>query len=242
MRKLLFILKVPCLVAALFIAGCGDVEWFPQYVRQPTTPDRFSFPSKTGTAVSSAITSDPITVSGLTADSSPISISGSVSSDSKYSINSGTATSSSGTVKNGDKVTVTHTSSSSLGAATTSTLRIGDVNATFISTTTLVNTPVFTTPVAVGNYMQAQATIISFDGTVGTHVISIKDSLNSGDALYSISDANLNATTFTNLTQTVPILNMRIIFVRNLLSTVLTPATTTLTIDGVDYPVNLTPP
>ena len=224
------------------MAGCGDVEWFPEFERLPTTPDRFSFPSKTGTAVSTEVTSDPIAVSGLTADSSPISVTGSVGSNSKYSINSVAATASAGTVKNGDKVTVTHTSSSSLGAATTSTLSIGNVNGTFISTTQLVNTLVFTTPIQIGTSMQAQATVISFDGTIGTHVISIKDSLNSGNALYSISDASLNATTFTNVTQTVPVLNGRIIFVRNLRSTVLSPATTTLTINGVDFTVNLTPP
>jgi len=230
------------IACAVIMAGCGSVEWFPPYVRLSTTPDQFSFAAKTGTAVSTQVTSDPITVSGLTGDSSPISITGSVGSNSKYAINAGTATDAAGTVKNGDQVTVTHTSSSVLGTSTISTLSIGNVNGQFISTTQLVQVPLFTTPIQSGSFMQADATIFSFDGIVGTHAISIKDSLTSGNAAYSIADENGNITFFTNIDQIIPVLNGRRIFVRNQLATILTPATTTLTIDGVEFTVNLTPP
>jgi len=234
--------KGALITLAVVMAGCGSVDWFPEYVRLATTPDQFTFPAKTGTALSTQVTSDPITVTGLTGASSPISITGSIGSNSKYTINTEAATDAAGTVKNGDKVTVTHTSSSSLGTPTTSTVSIGNVNGKFISTTQIVATPLFTTPIQLGSVMQADATFFSFDGLAGTHVISIKDSLDSGNALYSIADDNGNATVFTNITQTVPILNGQRIFVRNQLATVLAPATTTLTIDGLDFAVNLTPP
>ena len=237
-RAILFMLHATLIIFALAMAGCGSVEWFPEYVRLPTTPDQFSFPAKTGTALSTQITSDPITVSGLVGDSSPISITGPVGSNSKFSINSAVATDAAGAVKNGDRVTVTHTSASTLGTSTQSTLSIGNVKGTFISTTKIVDIPSFTAPIQVGTFMQANATIFSFDGIAGTHVISIKDSLGSGNAQFSVSD-DFEPTGFTSAPQTIPFLNGRRIFVRNLLSTVSTPATTTLTVDGMDFIVNL---
>lgn len=229
------------LLLVLGMAGCGDVEWFPPYVRLATTPDAFSFAAKPSTELAKDVTSDPITVRGLTAATSPISITGSTVSSSKYSVNGATATSADGTVKNGDTVTVTHTSSSDPGNSTTSTLFIGAESAKFVSTTRNIADLTFSTPVPSGQYMQAYATVKSFDGVAGTHVISIKDSISSGNALYSVSD-NLEPTTFSNATQTIPFLNGRKIFVKNLAATIATPATTTLTIDGIDTVVNLTPP
>lgn len=230
----------------LTVAGCGEVDWFPDYVRLPTTPDAFSFTAKTGTEKNVSVTSDAVTVSGLTAASSPISITGSAGSNSKYTINDGTATESAGTVQNGDKVTVTHTSSTALGTSTTSTLTIGAESAQFVSTTRFVDTLTFTTPTVVGSYLQSYADITSVDGAIGTHVISIKDSSNSGAALYAVTERGVvspdSSIIFTSATQTLPLLNGKRIFVRNLATVVAIPAVTTLTIDGVDTVVSLTPP
>lgn len=250
MKRELFLpktlLRLISLLLLLTVAGCGEIDWFPEYVRLPTTPDDFSFPAKTGTAKSVEVTSDAITVSGLTAATSPISITGSAGSNSKYTINDGTATESAGTVQNGDKVTVTHTSSSVLGTSTTSTLSIGAVSAQFVSTTRFVDTLTFTTPTVVGSYLQSYADITSVDGAVGTHVVSIKDSSNSGAALYAVTERGVvnpdSSIIFTNVTQTLPLLNGKRIFVRNLATVVAIPAVTTLTIDGVDTVVSLTLP
>ena len=94
-----------------------------------TTPDAFTFTDQTGVALSSTITSNTITVSGI--DSiTPISVTGGT-----YSINGGAYTSSSGTVTNGQTVAVQHTSSGSNSTATNTTLNIGGVSDVFTSTT-----------------------------------------------------------------------------------------------------------
>jgi hypothetical protein len=223
----------------MLLTGCGSVEWFPKYERLPTTPDFFTFTSKSGVPVSSSVTSDPITVAGLTADSSPISVSGPAGSASKYAINNLAATDQPGSVKNGDKVTVTHTSSANLGTSTTSTLVIGNVSATFTGTTQLVKIPVFPgRTVAAGVLAESTGvTLVSADGIPGTHVISIKDSTNSGNAAYSLED-NAN---FTPFGQTISNLNGKVIFLRNrAAATSGATVTTTLTIDGVSADFVLT--
>ena len=167
-----------CFIMLTFaLAGCGGVDWFPAFKRLPTTPDPFPFTQKNDVARSSQITSDPITVAGLTADSSPISITGSDGSNSKYSINGAAAVDTAGTVKNGDQVTVTHTSSSGVGSETDSSLSIGNVTETFTSITVLVEIPAFTSKTGLaGQPIVSDAVIItSRDGIAGTHVISIKD-------------------------------------------------------------------
>lgn len=231
--SLMLIRKILLSAVVLAMAGCGEIEWFPQYVRSPTTPDQFSFPTKTGVAVNTSVTSDPITVSGLTGDSSPIQISGAVGSNSKYSINNGTAVDTPGTVKNTDTVTVTHTSAAAPGITTTSTLRIGDISGTFSSVTQTITAPVFASATALPGQVitSAPVTITSVDGIAGTHVISIKDDRNSNNALYSLDTESF----FTNVTQTMPNLNGRLIFLRNTASnTSGGVVTTTLTIDGVN--------
>ena len=218
-----------CLIAVLFtLSGCG-ADFFPAYKRLPTTPDPFSFTSQSAVALNAPITSNAITVSGLTGATSPISVAGPVGANSQFSVNGGAATSSATTVKNGDQVTVTQTSAATLGTSTVATLTIGNVNGTFTVTTQLVTIPSFSAPTQVGSLEQAFTTVSSLDGVVGTHVISIKDALNSINAQYSVGDVNGNPTIFTNATETVAVLNGLRIFVRNLPST-----TTTLTIDGVN--------
>lgn len=236
------------LLLALLLAGCGDVEWFPESERAPTTPDAFSFPAKTNTAKATEITSDAITVAGLTAAAS-ISVAGSQGSDSKYSINGGTPTATAGTVKNDDTVTVTHLSSSSLGTATESTLTIGGVSSKFVSTTVYLDTPTFTELRTVeyngSSYRRTFATITSVDTVTGNHVISITDSKvpPSGNAQYAVTAGTLPVTSdWSSETRTVPVLNGRRIYVRSLTATVTLPVTTTLIINGVRYDVNLAIP
>lgn len=234
------LLKTVMLLLAFAVTGCGNVEWLPEYQRLPTTPDSFSFAAVTGAEPGSQVTSAPITVSGLTGSSSPISISGPTGSDSKYSVNGGTPTSSDGTVQNGDKVTVTHTTAATLGSVTTSTLSIGSESARFISTTRYLEKPTFTlTVLQPSPYRQAMAVITSADGAFGTHVVSIKDSINSGKALYGVSETDEIPSNFFNDTRTFPFLNGRRIFVRNLATQVNAGVVTTLTIDGLDIVVNL---
>jgi hypothetical protein len=228
------------LFAFLALTACGGsgVHWLPPYKRLPTTPDPFSFTTKTGVALNTSVTSDAITVTGLTGDSSPISITGSVGSASKYAIGSATATDAAGTVKNGDQVTVTHTSANALGSSTVSTLSIGNVNGTFTSITETLQPLSFSTNVQSGGFIQTFATIVSVDSTLTPHTISIKDSIGSSSAQFALADANgIFSTNFINTPLTVVVLNNLRIYVRNLPSA--TSVVTTLTVDGTPFTVNL---
>ncbi len=95
-----------------------------------TVPDAFTFVDQTGVALSSTITSAPITVTGITA-ASAISVSGG-----QYDINgSGLFTSVPGMVNVGDTVRARHTSSASYSTQTNTVVNIGGVTDTFTSTT-----------------------------------------------------------------------------------------------------------
>src|SRR5262249_11006094 len=88
----------------------------------------FSFTAKTGTAFSSAITSDPITVSGINT-ATPTSIVGGL-----HSVNGGPFTAA-GTVNNGDSVRAQVMSSGHVNTQTCATLTIGGVSGQFCATT-----------------------------------------------------------------------------------------------------------
>jgi MYXO-CTERM domain-containing protein len=94
-----------------------------------TTPDAFSFTDQTDVALSTVITSNVITVSGINA-AAAISVTGG-----EYSINGGAYTAAAGTVTNGQSVTVRQTSSASASTATNAVLTIGGVSDTFTVTT-----------------------------------------------------------------------------------------------------------
>ncbi|MGA7965721.1 MAG: Ig-like domain-containing protein [Gammaproteobacteria bacterium] len=84
-------------------------------------PDAFSFMDKTGVSLSTLITSNAISVSGLSSGASvPVSVRGG-----EYKINSGAWTSDPGMTTNGDQIAVRHTSSGSYSTQTTTTLTIG---------------------------------------------------------------------------------------------------------------------
>jgi hypothetical protein len=94
-----------------------------------TTPDAFTFTPQTNVAVSTAVTSNAITVSGIDA-ASPISVSGG-----SYSIGGAAFATAPGTVVNGNSVRVQLTSSASPDTQTCATLTIGGVNGPFCATT-----------------------------------------------------------------------------------------------------------
>lgn len=94
-----------------------------------TTPDQFTFTDQSGVALSSTITSAPITVTGTDA-AADITVTGGT-----YSINGGAFTAVAGTVDVGDEVRARHTSSASYLTATNTVVTIGGVSDTFTSQT-----------------------------------------------------------------------------------------------------------
>jgi Domain of unknown function (DUF5011) len=109
-----------------------------------TTPDAFTFVDQTGVALSSVITSAPITIAGINAPS-PISVTGG-----EYSIADGAWTSTPGTVTNGQTVSVRGTSSATNSTAKAVTLTVGGVSDTF-DMTTVATIPEVITPPTVNN-------------------------------------------------------------------------------------------
>lgn len=114
--------------AGLLSAASNGVAATPSGVAD-TTPNQFTFADVTGVALSTPQTSDPVTLSGITA-ATTITVSGG-----QYSVNGGTPTASAGTVVNGDQVRAHHTSSASFSTAVSTTVTIGGVADTFTSTT-----------------------------------------------------------------------------------------------------------
>lgn len=98
-----------------------------------TTPNAFSYAPKTGVAPNANYASDPAVISGINAPAT-VTITGGL-----YSINGGAFVSTQGTVNNGDAVTLKVTSSGSFNTATTATVTIGGVSASFRVTTAPAN-------------------------------------------------------------------------------------------------------
>lgn len=97
-----------------------------QAAASDTTPDAFSFTDQSGVALSSTITSAPITITGIDA-AATISVTGG-----EYDINgSGTFVSTAGTVNNGDTVRARGTSSGSYATDVDVVVTIGGVSDTF---------------------------------------------------------------------------------------------------------------
>lgn len=93
------------------------------------TPDAFTFTPVTGAMLSTAVTSNAITVAGID-NSAGISI-----ADGEYRIGTGTFTSTAGTVDNGQSVEVRRTSAATVSTDAATTLTIGGVAGTFTITT-----------------------------------------------------------------------------------------------------------
>jgi CSLREA domain-containing protein len=114
-----------------------------EYGALNTTPDAFSFAAQTGMPVSTAIVSNPITVTGITS-AAAIAISG---NSGEYSISTdsgstwGSWTSTPATVSLNNQVKVRQPSSASNSTLTTTTLTIGGVTGDFNATTAASGDP-----------------------------------------------------------------------------------------------------
>lgn len=118
----------------LTLAGCGDVEWFPDPKSVPGDTSTlnvapFTIPSKTNVTAGGTQTSDAVTI---TMTGGPASIS--VSAGGSYKINDNAFTTEAGTISNGQRVTVQHNHPAGVVQVVT-TLTIGEESATFVSTT-----------------------------------------------------------------------------------------------------------
>lgn len=114
-------------VGLLAVAGCGNIEWFPDPIDR--TPDAFGFTSVNCIATSTVAVSNEVTISGLGTEVDVIVSGG------EYSIDGGTYTSQTGKVTNGKKITVRHTSASinATNQITTTVLTVGTFSASFTS-------------------------------------------------------------------------------------------------------------
>ena len=197
-----------------------------------TTPAPFIFTDQTGAALSTVITSNAITVSGI-GSATTISITGGT-----YSINGGEYTSESGTVNNGDTVTVQQTSSANYSTQTDVTLTIGGVSDTF-SVTTLDDT----TPEA---FTFADQTGVSLNTSIESNTVTVSGitapvpiSITGGE--YSVS--NDGGTTWSEYSASVPStvnLNDQVKVRQTSSSSYSTQTDTTLTIGGVSDTFSVT--
>ena len=186
----------------LMLAGCGDIEWFPDQTvdddtngNAPPTVTAFSFPSKTGVTAGSTQTSDPVT---LAVSSGTVKVT--VSGAGKYSLNSGAYTTSEGSAKNGDVLTLQHVQASGT-PQTSTTVTVGDVSATFTSTTassvTSVNSFTLGTKnnVAPGSIQSSVPVPITMSGTSAPiSVANGEYSINSGTFTSASGTINNNST------------------------------------------------
>jgi hypothetical protein len=188
---------------SLALAGCGDIEWFPEYIRSTTTPDQFTFTAKTDVTINAPQVSNSITVSGISGGPAPMTISGDATS--RYSLNSGTASATATSVNNGDTVTVQHTSSSKAGTTVSTTLTIGDISAVFSSTTAKIASFSVTKTGAVNSFVTSDP--ITLNCVTGSYAISV------ANGLYSVDGVS-----FTDVAQTVFLTNGQSFYLRNFLT------------------------
>lgn len=106
-----------------------------------TTPDVFVFTDVADTDFSVQLTSNAITVSGITGPTSIAIISIQDEALAEYSVNGDAFTAVAGTVNDGDSVEVRMTTGADLGVTHTASLTIGGVSETFFSTTRTTNVP-----------------------------------------------------------------------------------------------------
>ena len=94
-----------------------------------TTPDAITFTNQSGTATSTAVSSNQVTITGINA-AAAISITGG-----EYSIGGGAFTSAAGTVSNNQTITVRVNSPAQFSTQASATLTVGGVSAVFTVTT-----------------------------------------------------------------------------------------------------------
>lgn len=158
--------------AALNVGGATD-SFDVTTVAAPvdTTPDPFSIAAQSGVALSSAIISAPVTITGINA-AAPVTITGG-----SFSINGG-AYATTGNVTNGQTITVRLVSSASFSTTVSAILNVGGVTGNF-NVTTLAQA---VQPPAVAFYINGQE-----NGNI---------SLSTGTP-FTLSYASLNATSCT---------------------------------------------
>ncbi len=110
-----------------------------------TEPNQFAFTSQADVAINTAITSNPVIISGINTATTT------VISNGEYSINGGAFSSNNGMVSNGNIVSVRHISSSNYSTNKSSTLTIGGISANFVSSTQAISTYTLTTSATNGN-------------------------------------------------------------------------------------------
>ncbi len=184
-----------------------------------STPAPFSFVPTNNVAVSTLVTSTPITVSGINTPA-PINVIGG-----EYAINGGAFTSASSMVNNGASAVVRQLSPSVFGATGATTLTIGGTSATFLVTTVIPNTipqPFFFTPqLNVPTSTLITSAPVTITGIGAPAPVSV-----SGGA-YSI-----NGGAFTTANGTLPV-GAQIALQQTSAATAGTTTFTTLTIGGV---------
>lgn len=194
-----------------------------------TTPDAFSFVDQTNVQLSTAVTSNTLTITGINS-SAAIAVSG--DSTSQYSVGcTGTFTNAAGTISNGETVCVRHTSSAANGISVDTILTVGGVSDTFTSTTvslvpdTTPDTFSFVDQTGVATSTQVTSAPITITGINTPAAIGV-----SGDpsSQYSVSCSGA----FTSAPSTVN--NNQTVCVRHTsASTLATAVDTTLTVGGV---------
>ncbi|WP_215395564.1 hypothetical protein [Rheinheimera oceanensis] len=207
--------RIKKIISALFVltswslllacGGSGSDESNPQTAKL-TTPNAFNFAAQPGVALSSVITSAEVSVSGINT-AVPIKVVGG-----EYSINNANFTAAASQVVNGDKVKVRHTSAATHQTIQETTLTIGNVAATFRSTT--VGTAVSDLQVSVHFPLN--------NTKVYTDKITISGNASSGKGIANIRVNGINATFKTPV---------------NMVGAMSTEAATTLTDWSVEVPL-----
>lgn len=135
MKFVKFALCVMLSAFLMALGGCGDEKTIYEDgsgsggVGSGTTPAAFAFTNQTDAQLGAPVTSNSVTITGIT-EAAPISVTGG-----SYSIGSGAFTTAQGTIKNGQTVRVQQTASTSNSTSTTTTLTIGGYSAKFTVTT-----------------------------------------------------------------------------------------------------------
>lgn len=112
------------------LADAGDPPPTPD-----TVPDAYQFTDQNDVAVSTLLTSNEITISGINAATNVI-----IGDVGEYSINGGAFTQLAGSVVNGDRLRVRHTSSANAGESTLTVLTVGGIEGRFTSRTAAAST------------------------------------------------------------------------------------------------------
>jgi hypothetical protein len=156
-----------------------------------TTPEAFSFTAQTGVPLSTPVTSNTVTISGINA-AAPISITGG-----EYRIGAGAFTSTAGTVVSGDQVTVRQTSSGLGSTTTTATLNVGGVTAGFDVTTVVADTS--PDPINFGSVLDAPLSSVQTSNTVTITGINVATPISITGGEYRIGAGAFTSTAGTVL-------------------------------------------